>query len=233
MSLRRLAVAFHAGLVPSVAILLSGSSSWIRFLLPAGIVHVLLLWALGRRLKVPFDRHAIASLHKAGFLHTLLGLGGAVVVLAGRVGDSGPNGEQVTLALAPIGAALVPHILGVWLGHVMDLKRGGAEPDDRRKLEETADAVLLALERVQAAASDFSGRVEGSLRAGGETARTVTEAVARLTGVMHESAEAATRLRRTVDDVTTATGQIHTVHAQLVELMHSALLAKRREGGSR
>jgi hypothetical protein len=230
MSIKPLALAFHTGLLPGVLILWYGDSAMFRFLLPVGVLHVCVLWTIGRRLKIPLDRQAVSSLHRAGFLHTLLGLGAAVMAVAHAWEQGQIIVAPVTSALSPMGAALIPHVLGVWLGHTIDLKSfGGDDSDVGRKIEESAHSVLCALARVQAAANDFSTHVEAATRSSTDAARRVVETVGTLRAVTHDSAEAAADFRRLIEDIAKTTGQIHIVHKQIVDVVHSCLVRLERE----
>lgn len=234
MSSRWLSLIFSAGLLASVSILIAGDASGLRSLLPLGVVHVLLLAAIGSRVKVPADRHVVSTLHRAGFLHTLIGLGGAVIAVAGEWRDAEAAMSRTATALAPIGAALVPHVLGVWLAHLVEIRRSsadGSEDDAERKLGESVDVVLAALDRVQSAATEFGSRVDSAVRSSADGARRVADAMRALGDIARDSSESAKVFRRSIDDLAVATEQIHLVHGQILELVQSELVRRGRERG--
>ena len=109
---------FHVGLLLPVGVLLHGDLRWMLYLLPIGIAHILLLFGAAAPTGPAQRVNAVQTLHKAGFLHTLIGLGGSMLVV-GRAasGHVEPGASVLALALSPMGTAVVPHILGVWLGH--------------------------------------------------------------------------------------------------------------------
>jgi hypothetical protein len=85
----------------------------------------------------------VEGLHKAGFLHTLMALAAALVVSAHllRPGNKAADLSQVLL---PMGAALIPHVLGVWFGHLLSSRYFQADPaleeNAFKKLTDDADA---------------------------------------------------------------------------------------------
>jgi hypothetical protein len=225
---RSLNIVFSGGLLVSVAVLLNGDAAALERLLPLGIVHVSVLAAVGWKTRVPHDQHVVTTLHRAGFLHTLIGLGAAVMSVARLAGQSGALVADTGLALAPLGAALVPHVLGVWLAHIFEMSRmTPATPATvDRKLTESVEAVLKSLDRVQAAAAVFGDRVGAATRAGLDSAVATADALRALSTVSRDTESAAVALKRAVDDVAKTTTQIHLVHAQLVELVRAELLRR-------
>jgi hypothetical protein len=92
-----------------------------------GLSHVLLLGFFGSKLS-PALRPAVAGwLYTAGFLHTLIGLGIAVAMAGSSLMDGGQlAGGALGAVLAPMGAALLPHAVGVWIGQSLEGQRADA-----------------------------------------------------------------------------------------------------------
>jgi hypothetical protein len=83
-------------------------------------VHILALGAASARAT---DQPAVAasSLYTAGFLHTLIALGVSIALAGALLART----EELTMAslgliLVPMGTAVLPHALGVWMGHSIE-----------------------------------------------------------------------------------------------------------------
>ena len=231
METRRLAFTFHLGLLPAPVVLLGGRVDQLPFLLPVGISHILLLWAIGRRLPVPLDRVAIQTLHKAGFLHTLLGLAAATMTLAGAWGAGDPAGAPAAAILAPPGPARIPHILGVWLGHAIEMSHSASHltiEDLGRKLREAGESTLKLLVETQERVRTLSATLEDITRGCADMTHLVGKSLSDLRSTATSTVAAANEFNRSISDTARATGQIAIVNKQLIELLDSALL--RRDG---
>lgn len=86
----------------------------------ASVAHLLWMTAVVRNLEGPERRGATGWLYTAGFLHTLVALGVTVtfaaVTIRGGVGSS----DLLFTALAPMGAAIIPHFVGVAAGQYLE-----------------------------------------------------------------------------------------------------------------
>jgi hypothetical protein len=122
---------FHAGIGLGVGILITSVlSPWLTAVgdlfraelsvayLGLSLGHVALLSIQGFRLDHRDARAAAEALYTVGFLHTLMALGLAVV-LSGTLLAVQQSFTLQTLGvvLFPMGSALVPHAVGVWMGN--------------------------------------------------------------------------------------------------------------------
>jgi hypothetical protein len=136
-------VVFAIGLAIAALILFSQDVDAIQLLFPLGTLHVLILAILAWGSNPKLTAGLVEGLHKAGFLHTLMALAAALVVSAHflRPGNKTADLSQVLL---PMGAALIPHVLGVWLGHHLSSRQFEADPaleeNVFKKLTDDADA---------------------------------------------------------------------------------------------
>src|SRR6266498_2026630 len=136
--MRRVRNVFHVGLALALTMLLVATWGLVlnRRLLSVqillayivlGVVHVLIMGLLGRGLSAAHRPGVATWLYTAGFVHTLIALGTAIAT----AGTSIAVGGVVSLAtlapiLAPMGAAVVPHAVGVWIGHSFESQRTDA-----------------------------------------------------------------------------------------------------------
>jgi hypothetical protein len=109
---------FNVGLAIAILILLSKDLSAISGLLYVGAVHMVILAIVARKSNPNLMPGLVEGLHKAGFLHTLMALAGALIVTAHLLGP-GYKGGDLGQVLLPMGAALIPHVLGVWFGQIL------------------------------------------------------------------------------------------------------------------
>jgi hypothetical protein len=228
-----LSVFFHLGLLPSVLILLYGSQQPMRHLLWLGILHMLILYAVGRKLPVPQDNLAVPTLHKAGFLHTLMGLGAAVMAVAQAWGKPAGMASSAGLVLVPLASALVPHILGVWFGHTIEIKRlkvAASLEDLHTKVAEKAQAALKVIDQTQEQMKRFNTALDEMITGCAETARRVQQALEQLNTTTKNTAHSAEKMQKAVAEVTEVSGQLLTVHQQVVKLLGSPLLNGSRKG---
>jgi hypothetical protein len=236
---RVFAAMFHLGLLPSVWVLVRADEQLLGYLLPFGMSHVAGLWIVGRSFTIPLDRMAVQTLHKTGFLHTLLGLGAAVMTAAGAASTH----AGVAALVAPLGAALLPHVTGVWLGHAIEMKRARVEAvaeDVGPKIDESAAAALRLLDQLQGQIKRFCGSVDECATACAETARRVADALGDLRTTARSNADAAgqfqlavTALLEAVHPLSGVTDQTRIVLEQTIELLRTDLLKADRLGGRR
>ena len=135
---------FNVGLGIAAAILLSRNTGLIQFLLYIGITHLLILISIAWKSQGLLAPAMVEGLHKAGFLHTLMALAAALVVSARLFGAVKFTPADLSQVLLPMGAALVPHVLGVWGGQLVGSRYFEAAPAIEesifKKLAEDADA---------------------------------------------------------------------------------------------
>ena len=107
--------------------------------------HVALLSLQGFRLGRHYARLAAETLYTVGFLHTLMALGLTVVLSGTLLADQQSFTLQTLgLVLFPMGSALVPHAVGVWMGHELASRHQdvieAVEESVFKRLTEDADA---------------------------------------------------------------------------------------------
>lgn len=164
--MRRIRILFHAGLAVALTMLLIATWGLVvnKHLLNvdlllgyivAGVVHVLSLGMLGSGVSAA-SRPSVANwLYTAGFVHTLIALGTAIATAGTTLASGGPL-SLATLApvLAPMGAAVIPHALGVWIGHTFESQRLDAmstiEESIIKKLADDADETRGVLKELYA-----------------------------------------------------------------------------------
>ena len=141
--MKRFNIVFAIGLGTAALILLSQDVDAIQFLFPLGAFHVTVLGILAWRSNPKHTQSLVEGLHKAGFLHTLMALAAALVVSAHLLGP-GSKSADLSQVLLPMGAALIPHVLGVWSGHLLGSRhfetQPGLEESVFKKLTDDADA---------------------------------------------------------------------------------------------
>lgn len=130
---------FYAGLCPPAAILFFQSQQLMPLLLYIGVFQIGLLALLSIRLEAHAVPLAIDTLHKAGFLHTLFAVGGAVVLSGQILASSTFTAESMSRLLLPMGAALLPHALGVMAGHALQMRPSSLGGEDATEAEALLD----------------------------------------------------------------------------------------------
>lgn len=131
-------VIFFSGLLPSILILLF-AHSLMPWLLSIGIAHIVGLFVVAFRLSSRALPLAIDTLHKAGFLHTLLALGAAVIISGNLIRGGNFDSASLSQVLLPMGAALIPHILGLMGGQGLQMRSVAPEQEETKQLRELRD----------------------------------------------------------------------------------------------
>ena len=135
---------FNLGLGLAALILLSQNQELIQYLLYVGITHMLVIGAIAWKSPAPLAPAMVEGLHKAGFLHTLMALAAALIVSAQLFASQNFAASSLGRVLLPMGAALIPHVLGVWSGQVVGSRYFEAAPAIEesifKKLAEDAEA---------------------------------------------------------------------------------------------
>lgn len=200
MALQAFRAIFFAGLVPSVVILVLNLEALMSALLYAGTLQIALLTVLAFRLERFYVPLAIDTLHKAGFLHSLFAVGAAVVVSGAIIARGAFGAESLSLVLLPMGAALVPHAIGLTAGHALQMRRYEPEGEDKaeleglRRLQRRKDVLLRGLvaaleheEKLHHEIRSELGKQPDLLRALGGTVKEVDAAIQELTANVKRS----------------------------------------------
>jgi hypothetical protein len=233
---RRFLVVFHAGLIIAVALVIRGDPRVMRYLFWLGSAHVVVLFSLGFRLEAPRDRLVVQTLHKTGFLHTLMGLAAAVMVLASSSSGSGAGNLNVSLMAAPMGAALVPHILGLWLGHWIELRNARVdEPivDLERRLTGLSENTFTLLDKVQGNLKRLNTALDGMAHQCAIASSRTKDALESLRTTASATALSATDLNNSISEIAKAIAQIGVVFRQVIELTSAAIFRSASKGGTR
>ena len=222
---------FAAGIVvaaSSLAFWLGAETTltvWIgHHLLAIGMVHMALLYVTGYRLPAASRARLVRdTLFTAGFLHTLIGLAATLGVAATAIASQTAAGGALGSLFAALPAALVPHILGVMLGHVFDFGGSPAHKatEDLTKLREEIQKALNLL-------AEHTAGLEIKLRATSVAFETLNERV-------DASTRATTALKSLLDsaaaamrDAPAAAGTIsEKIRAATVEL--ASVIAEQRK----
>ena len=226
--------AFHAGLAVSVALIVRGDPLAMRHLFWVGSVHVLALFALGFRLSAPRDRLVVQTLHKTGFLHTLMGLAAAVVAVAASSSGNNDASHTTGLVLAPMGAALVPHIMGVWLGHWVEVRHATVDmplEDLKKRLAELSENTFTLMDEMERRLKRLNAELGALAGECAAASRRTGEAMNDLQSTATSTAHRAKEFNESVGEVAKATGQIAVVHQQLIELMRAPIFHSGRAAG--
>ena len=125
--MKRFNVVFAIGVGIAALILFSQDVDAIQLLFPLGTLHVLILAILAWHSNPKLTAGLVEGLHKAGFLHTLMALAAALVVSA-QILRPGNKAADLSQILLPMGAALIPHVLGVCFGHFLNSRHSEAQP---------------------------------------------------------------------------------------------------------
>lgn len=128
-------VTFLLGLALGVGLLLYQAEHLMRFLIYGGSAHVVFLSLLGYRLGASYAPLAVEVIHKAAFIHTLIALGAAVVMTGYVIGGESFTLGSLRLVLAPMGAALVPHAVGLISAQLLTMHHYDAKSEDVIELE--------------------------------------------------------------------------------------------------
>lgn len=206
---------FHAGIALGVVLLASSAlSRWFPTVgglfraelsvayLGLSLGHVALLSLQGFRLDRRYARSVAEALYTVGFLHTLMALGLAVVLSATLLADQQSFTLQTLgLVLFPMGSALAPHAVGVWMGNELASRHQDVsevvEESVFKRLTEDADAARDVIREL------YQGR-ERLLREQTESLREQT----RLFSEMKEHLTAAMNLAtRTLEDFVKTTNR--------------------------
>lgn len=138
-----------AGLLPPLF-----DEKWTFTLLVVSVSHVLLLAGMGFLLKWDGERtyyvHAGGQVQTAGYLHTLIGFGAALLVFDPG-GAAGPGQLNLTEVLYPIGSALLTSILGWFFGGEIVGRDAREEPEvvARDQLLDLVDHLESFMERAR------------------------------------------------------------------------------------
>jgi hypothetical protein len=214
---RAFSVTFHLGLLFAGLIVVTGRREFVAYLLPLGVLQVGLLYLVGRRIPPPREGFVEESLLKAGFLHTLCGLAGAVNLIA--VGNQTGAASAGSAMLAPIGASLVPHLLGVWFSHAIREKNFRPDMD------------LTTLQRQYAELVDENVKLMGQIKKNLQEVRDSSEVFKNSCSAAAETVSANVRVLNEAvkplgDDIRSIgreTQNIRNVHSQLIKLLESSL----------
>jgi hypothetical protein len=152
--MRALRAVFHLGIAAGFVVLLSMAALFqtgtIAQISPVqllvydfgAVLHIALLGILARRIPEA-DRAAVPNLfYTAGFLHTLIALGIAIVLagaLLSRNQSDGFSTTDLARVITPMGAAVVPHALGVWIGSIFERQSAAADEAEGRILRALAN----------------------------------------------------------------------------------------------
>ena len=232
MSIRMLSISFHLGLIPCVLILSYGSPKPMQHLLWMGVLHMGVLYFVGRKLPVPQDNLAVQTLHRAGFLHTLMGLGAAVMAVAQAWANPNGMAGSASQVLVPLASALVPHILGVWFGHTIEIKHTDATLEDlHRKVAQQSEAAIKVINQTQEQVGQLNKALIEMITVGTATTREVREALEQLNSTSEKTAQSAVKMQKAIKEVSDVSSQLISVHRQVVKLLGSPLLNGSRKGG--
>lgn len=231
-------LAFFVGLTPGVYVLLYQAEDLMPYLLYGGTAHVVILAVLGFKLEANYAPLAAEVLHKAGFLHTLFALGAAVIVSGHVIGSASFTLESLRLILAPMGAALVPHAVGLTSAQVLAMVHYNPEGEDKAELEalhrlrQRADLLQqqVAVLREEQACYDKIGKalkeVEGAVSL-------LRPHVVALKEGIHDTDREAQEMRRAMLDCTAAAKDTaeflkdsKKLHGLIVDLLNSDLFRR-------
>ena len=114
-------IIFGVGLaVPFLAVLFR-AYDFFGYTLWWALGHISLLILLCSRLNPNLSQLAVDTLHKAGFLQTLISLAAAVSQLS-RLSEQNAIAASFQSVLAPMAASLLPHVMGVAAGHFISTR---------------------------------------------------------------------------------------------------------------
>lgn len=138
----------------------------------ASVTHLLWMTAIVRRLDGPERRGATGWLYTAGFLHTLVALGVTITFAATSLSSGADTAQLLFTALAPMGAAIIPHFVGVAAGQYLETQgavSGTRENSFLQQLAVDADTAQTSLkrlysEREQALAAEIEALQKQSVR---------------------------------------------------------------------
>lgn len=227
---------FHLGLAAPVLLLVWGRNEGFQFLLWVGMIHILVLYGLGSRLPIPRDDLAVKTLQTAGFLHTLVGLGAAVITVAQSWARAIDGVGTTAALLAPLGTAIVPHIMGVWLAHTIEAKnyRVGTPLEDlRKRLDDLTVETFRILDLLQVPLKNLKQAVVQIAGDCTEVSATTREALRDLEATTASITSTARELQPALDKIVAINAQLTVIHQQLIELLRSLLSPDRVGGGGR
>jgi hypothetical protein len=199
---------FHAGIALGVVVLIVSACSsllpTIRPMLTAemslaylslSLGHVALLVWQGFRLDPRYARMAAESLYTVGFLHTLMALGLAVILSGTLLSDQETFKLQTLgLVLYPMGSALVPHAVGVWMGYELASRHQdvieAVEESVFKRLTEDAEAAREVIQELYRRREELLKEQTASLR----------EQVRLFNGIKEHLTEAMNLATRTLED---------------------------------
>ena len=104
----------------------------------ASIIHLLWMARIVSSLQGAERRGASGWLYTAGFLHTLIALGVTVTFAAVTLRGSADSPELLYTALAPMGAAILPHFIGVAAGQWLEVQGANAGTRENSFLQQLA-----------------------------------------------------------------------------------------------
>ena len=211
----------------------------------AAVLHMVGLVAAVRFTVDSHRQHGIGFLYTAGFVHTLIALGVAIGVGGAELLTTGAmDARAIGIVLFPMGAAVLPHAVGVWLGQdieaslpspserVQEGVLGGLKRDAgqaRAELQALYDARRATLEREVEALTrqldlwtDMESKVTAWVRSAEGRLHTVAEAAGAaerlLQGVEQAASESTASLRGFKAAIQDGTSQLNGIEPGVKEL---------------
>jgi hypothetical protein len=186
------------------------------------LVHMVVLSTAVRLCSEEWRSRAVGFLYTAGFVHTLLALGVSIAVGGAELLTSGTiDATSIGVVLFPMGAAVLPHAIGVWTGQDIEatLRPDGHAPpaaDGTSRRANDAAEQRLSTERLQGleklekevrALNDQAGvwaQVRADIDEVGKTAKRMNDLMNNVTLAATRSDQALEQFRKTIETGTTA-----------------------------
>lgn len=226
---------FLLGPALGVSLLLVQAEDLMRFLVYGGSAHVLFLTVLGYRLEPGYAPLAVEVIHKAAFIHTLIALGAAVVMSGYVIGSDSFTLGSLQLVLAPMGAALVPHAVGLTSAQLLTMYRYNAKSEDAIELEalERMNKRVELLQQQVTVLREQQGYYETISKALKEVEAKASGLRESLNTEIHETAREAREMREAMSSCATAARDTagflkdsKKLHGLIVELLDSDLFRR-------
>jgi hypothetical protein len=181
------------------------SLSWIIGFDLLCIAQILLLGHLVSRLEGAPRRSGPNWLYTAGFLHTLIALGVTIAFTAQQLGSSEDVTSVLRMSLAPMGAAILPHFVGVLIGQLLENPASSSGTRESSFLQQLSADASAARESLMNLYSERERVLVREIEALKEQAGQWSVLRSEVNGILEQIGMAATDNRQALKDLAAAT----------------------------
>lgn len=201
--------------------------------LAGALAHVVCLSLAARSTPEPLRAKAVSFLYTAGFVHTLLALGMAIALSGAElITQKGIDAAILGTVLFPMGAAIIPHAIAVWVGQDIEagLPASAAQVEATlfSKLKHDARTVEHHLERLETKRRELLAAFNHDLEMMKKTAAAAAASFDQTMLAMHGGADSAKRIELAAGSLTIAIEKVVALSHRISELLDQPLFGTKR-----